>query len=114
MSMDKEMTHDPRMQQLMQSSLSIKMKAILRLCGYDLFVEILQTVDNFSIDCEKGNVVHFPRPSIIERMNRNDYIFTLYAEEGMSVKDIRSTLIRSIGIEVCENTVRRAIKKDKE
>ena len=111
MSMDKEMTHDPRMQQLMQSSLSIKMKEILRLCGYDLFVEMLQIVDHFSIDSEKGNVVRFPRPSIVERISRNDYIFTLHAEEGLSTEDIRSRLIKDLDTKLTPRHILRIISK---
>jgi len=109
--MDKETLQDPRMQQLMQSKLSNKMKEILRLCGYDLFVEMLHTVENFSIDNENGNTVRFPPPSSVERISRNDYIFTLHAEEQMSAKEIRSKLIRELGIEISTRHILRVISE---
>lgn len=98
--MDKEILNDPQMHRRLQSKLSDKMNEILRLCGYSLFVELLQVVDDFSVDNGKGNVVRFPRPSIVFNIDRNDYIFTL-RNKGMSIEEIRSLLIRELGIELC-------------
>ncbi len=105
------MLNDPRMHRLMKTRLSSKMKAVLELCGYDLFVALILMADHFSVDYEKGNTIRFPPPSILEKISRDDYIFTLHNEEGMSTKEIHSRLSRGHGIKIGIRQISRIIDK---
>jgi len=105
------MLNDPRMHQLMQANLSDVMKEMLKISGYDLFHRFALTADNYSKDYEKGNMVRFTPLATFERVSRDGYIFTLHYEEGMSVKEIRSKLIRELGIKIGTRQISRVIAK---